>query len=318
MATKAFLSGFMKKIILIAFLFISFHSYSQSVFGYWYGLAKMKTNNSAHNYLVELVLQPEKNFVKGVLNYYFKNNYRSVLVKGNYNAATRQVNLYDVPIIYYGSHSSLEVDCLMNMLGTLRVSRTASEITGSFIGLPEYKYTCPAINFTLTMDMNMSNKDSVLKAISDFKETNQVWKPEKFDTLVAVTATPKKVINYVTEKEFTNRENEVVNEIEVESDSLKLSFYDNGDIDGDVISIFYNKQLILNSQKLTHKSIKINLVLDSLQKTNEISMFAETMGTIPPNTALMVIDDGKNKFEIRLSSNMNKNATIRFKRKKLN
>ncbi|MBL0129844.1 MAG: hypothetical protein IPP43_00915 [Chitinophagaceae bacterium] len=58
----------------------------------------------------------------------------------------------------------------------------------------------------------------------------------------------RKVINYVIEKEYTERENVLVNEIEVESDSLQVDLYDNGEIDGDIISLFYNKQLILFNQ----------------------------------------------------------------------
>jgi hypothetical protein len=124
------------------------------------------------------------------------------------------------------------------------------------------------------------------------------------------------VVNYVTERQFTERENIVANEIEVESDNLLVSMYDNGEIDGDIISVFYNKQLILYNQKLTHKSIKINLRLDSALAVNEITMFAENLGLIPPNTALIVISDGVNRFELRLSSNLEKNGTIRIKRKK--
>ena len=307
----------MKRLLVLLTLLLSLHSHSQSVFGYWYGYANVKTKNSASNYLVEMVLQPEKGYVKGILNYYFKNTYRSIQVKGNFNVATRQLNLYNIPITYYGSISTFEVDCNMNMLANLRVAKGGSFLTGSFIGLPEYRNTCADISFNLKMNADISKKDSVLKAISEYKEEVQVWKPSYDDTLVTANITPRKVINYVTEKQYTERENLIVNEIEVESDSLQVSIYDNGEIDGDMISLFYNRQLILNNQKLTHKSIKINLTLDSLLASNEISMFAENLGLIAPNTALMIVDDGKNKFELRVSSNLQKNATIRIKRKKV-
>lgn len=306
----------MKRLLPLLFSLLTLYSSGQSVFGYWYGNANVKTKNSANNYLVELVLQPEKNYVKGLLNYYFKNTYRSLQVKGNYNAATRQLSLYEVPVVYYGSLNNLEVDCIMNMQATLRVAQTGSNLVGAFIALPDHKYTCADINFNLHLDADISKKDSVLKAISEFKETYQVWKPQVEDTLVSVKVTPHNVINYVTEKQYTERQNEIVNEIEVESDSLLVSIYDNGEIDGDIISVFYNKQLILYNQKLTHKSIKIYLKLDSLLQTNEISMFAENLGLIPPNTALIVISDGVNRFDLRLSSNLEKNGTIRIKRKK--
>jgi len=306
----------MKRFLLLILLFSSIYANSQSVFGYWYGNANVKTNSSANNYLVEMVLQPEKNYVKGILNYYFKNTYRSVKVQGNYNASTRQLSLYNIPVVYHGSISNFEVDCEMNMQATLRVSQLTSNLVGSFRSLPDYTYTCPEIVFDLVMNADISKKDSVLKAISEYKENYQVWQPQIDDTLISVTVVPRKVINYVVEESYKKRDKEIVNEIEVESDSLRIDVYDNGEVDGDIISVFYNEGLILNSQKLTHKSIRIDVVLDSTKEYNEVSMYAENLGLIPPNTALMIVNDGKNKFNIRLSSNLEKNATIRIKRKK--
>lgn len=306
----------MKKIFFAFLLVLSIQSYSQSVFGYWYGNANVKTSSSANNYLVELVLLPEKGYVKGVLNYYFKDSYRSLQVKGNYNAATRQLSLYDIPVVYHGSLAAFEVDCIMNMQATLRVAQAGSELVGAFVSLPDYKNICPNINLNLKLNADISKKDSVLKAISEYKEEYQVWKPSAADTLVAVTVTPRKVVNYVTESEFTKRESVVATEIEVDSDTLLVDVYDNGEIDGDIISVFFNKQLILNNQKLTHKSIHIGITLDSTKAVNEISMFAENLGLIPPNTALMVVHDGKKRYEIRVSSSLEKNAVIRIRQKK--
>ncbi len=306
----------MKKGFLITFILISLCSHSQSVFGYWYGYANVKTSNSANNYLVEMVLQPEKNYVKGILNYYFKNTYRSMQVKGSYNAATRQLNIYDIPVVYHGSAANFEVDCIMDMVGILRVSQAKSVLTGSFYAKPDYRYTCAAINFKLSLNADISKKDSVLKAISEYKENYQVWQPAANDTAIAANVIPRKVVNYVIEKEFTERENVVTNEIEVESDSLIIDVYDNGEIDGDIISVFYNQNLIMFNQKLTHKSIHINLTLDSAKAVNEITMFAENIGLIAPNTALMRIHDGKKQYDLRISSTLKKNATIRIKRKK--
>jgi hypothetical protein len=306
----------MKKLLLITAILISNLIQAQSVFGYWYGNANVKIKSSANNYLVELILQPEKGYVKGILNYYFKNTYRSLQVKGNYNAATRQLSLYDIPVIYHGSLTEFEVDCIMTMQGTLRVAQTGSNLVGVFKSLPDYKNICPDISFNLALNADISKTDSVLKALSEYKENFQVWKPTATDTAVSVTIIPRKVTNYVTENEYNKREKVIMQEIEVESDTLKVDVYDNGEIDGDIISVFFNEKLIMNNQKLTHKSIHIDLLLDSAKSNNEISMFAENLGLIPPNTALMVINDGNQKYNIRLSSSLEKNATIKIKRKK--
>lgn len=307
----------MKKGILALLLFTTLQLNAQSVFGYWYGFANVKSNGTANNYLVEMVLQPEKNQVIGILNYYFKNTYRSLSVKGSYNAETRQLIIYDVPMVYHGSSGNFEVDCIMDMSAILRVAKAKSALSGVFTAKPDYKYTCSDISFNLTLNGDISKKDSVMKALSEFKETYQVWKPAEEDTLISAKIIQRKVINYVIEQQFTERENEISNEIEVDSDSLRVDIFDNGEIDGDIISLFYNQQLILFNQKLTHKSIHLDIKLDSAKAENEVTLFAENLGLIPPNTALLRIRDGKKVYDLRVSSSLEKNATIRIRRKKI-
>ena len=306
----------MRKTLLLATLLFSIHSYSQSVFGYWYGFANVKTGSSANNYMMELILQPEKGHVKGVLNYYFKNTYRSLEVKGNYDAKTREVNLYDIPITYHGSVTNMEVDCIMNFRATLRVAKVGSNLVGTFTSMPDYKYMCTDIGFNLSLNSDASERDSVLAAIKNYKESYQVWTPGEKDTLVAVNIVQRKVVNYVVENQFKERENLVAAEIELQSDSIKVDFYDNGEIDGDSISVFFNNQLLTSSQRLSTRSIHFDLVLDSTKEINELSMFADNLGSIPPNTALMIVDDGVQKHEIRMTSTLNDNGTIRLRRKK--
>jgi hypothetical protein len=306
----------MKKTILLATILISVTASSQSVFGSWYGTANVEVPSKVSNYLIELVLQPGKGNVKGVLNYYFKNIYRSLEVKGKYNAATRELTIHNVPVTYFGSPINMEIDCIMNFRALLRVAVAGSTLTGRFEGLPDNMYVCAPISFSLTMNAGASKTDSVIRAIKEFKETYQAWQPSLADTLVATTVVQQKVVNYVVETQFKEREEVVSDEIEVESDTLKVDFYDNGEVDGDSISVFFNKELLSFSQKLTTRSVHFDLRLDSLKQINELSMFANNLGSIPPNTALMVIDDGKNKFNIRLSSSLEKNATVKIRRKK--
>jgi hypothetical protein len=305
----------MKKAILLAVLFLTIQGYGQSVFGYWYGNANVQVRGSASNYLMEMVLQPEKGIVKGVLNYYFKNTFRSVEVKGNYNANTRELFLYNVPVTYFGSNAKMEIDCIMNMRATLRAAKAGSNLVGSFFGTDDNKYTCFEISFNMALNTDASQKDSVLKAIREYKETNQVWTPSAADTVAAVKIQQRKVVNYVVENQFKQREAVLASEIEVNSDSLKVDFYDNGEVDGDSISVFFNQQLLAFSQRLSTKAIHFDLVLDSTKEVNELAMFADNLGSIPPNTALMIVTDGNKQYEVRLSSNLEKTAMIRIRRK---
>ena len=72
----------------------------------------------------------------------------------------------------------------------------------------------------------------------------------------------------------------------------------------------------LTHQELQAKAFNLYLHLDSTREVNEISMFAENLGRLPPNTALMVVTDGTHRYEVFMSSSLTENATIRLRRRR--
>jgi hypothetical protein len=306
----------MKKAIILLTFFFGLKAFSQSVSGYWYGAANVKSSSSTNNYLVELILHQDRTLVTGVINYYFKKTFRSIKINGNYNSLTRQLTLFNIPVTYHGSIENLEVDCMMDFAATLRVAKAGSNLIGAFQAKPQYRNACSDINFNLHFNADISKEDSILHAIKVYKETYQVWKPTYEDTLVAVNIIPRKVENYVIDAEYKERKNIVSKEITVTSDSLNVDFFDNGEIDGDSISIFYNDKLIAFNRILSSKAVHFRMALDTTREVNEVTMFADNLGSIPPNTALMVVTDGKKRYEIPMASNLQQNATLQIRRKK--
>jgi hypothetical protein len=104
----------------------------------------------------------------------------------------------------------------------------------------------------------------------------------------------------------------VIKTIEARNKTVRVDLYDNGEIDGDSVSLFYNGQLLLSNKRLTTRSLSINLQIDDNRSINELVMYAENLGTIPPNTALMVVTDGNKRYEVRITSDLQKNGTINF------
>ena len=117
-------------------------------------------------------------------------------------------------------------------------------------------------------------------------------------------------------EDFRKRKLVVSKQIEVTSDSVRLSFYDNAEVDGDSISVFLNGKMVVAHQLLSERAFNVYVELDTNKEINEVSMFAENLGKYPPNTALMVISDGDKRYETFLSSDFKGNATIRLKLKK--
>lgn len=304
----------MKNIIVALCLVVSTQVQAQ-VEGYWYGAANIK-NNAANNYLVEMIIKQKGTNVEAVVNYYFRKTFRSIKTTGIFNAADRRLTLLGIPVTYHGSTDRMEVDCPMDLFAQLRTARAGSNLQGSFVTKGTYKNTCPEIFFDMKLNKDAGNQDSILTALRLFKETYQVWTPAATDTAVAATIIQRPVINYVVTDQYKQREKEYVEDIEVSSDSLQIDFYDNGEIDGDSISIFFNEKLLASSQKLSSSAIHLNIALDTSRQFNELSMFADNLGSIPPNTALMLVYDGTRRYELRVSSNLQKNATVRIRRKK--
>jgi hypothetical protein len=100
------------------------------------------------------------------------------------------------------------------------------------------------------------------------------------------------------------------------SDSLLLTLYDNGEVDGDTVSVLMNGELIIAKQGLSTTAAKKTIYIPSATDRVELVMYAESLGSIPPNTGLLVIRDGKDLYEIRFSGDLQKNASIVFNRKK--
>lgn len=118
--------------------------------------------------------------------------------------------------------------------------------------------------------------------------------------------------NKVADDSYKKRNSELIKTIEIDNNSFTVDLYDNGEIDGDSISLFFNGKLLLSHKRLSDKAIRLKLDVDANQNVNELIMYAENLGTIAPNTALMVVNDGDNRYEVRISSDLQKSGVIRF------
>ena len=114
------------------------------------------------------------------------------------------------------------------------------------------------------------------------------------------------------EGRFEKRNSDVLKTIEIDNKTFTVNLYDNGEIDGDSISLFFNDKLIISHKRLSDKALSLKLNVDESRDLNELVMYAENLGTIPPNTALMVVNDGDNRYEVRISSDLKKSGVIRF------
>lgn len=145
------------------------------------------------------------------------------------------------------------------------------------------------------------------------------------DTAAIVKAEPKvqdtlPVVKAVTpvikpaEPTAEVREIDIRQRIEVVSDSLTLYFYDNGVIDNDTISVYYNNAMLVSQQRLSYNPVTVTIPIRK-DDSNELVMFANNEGEVPPNSALLVFTDNKIRREITMVSTLKKSGTVIFTKK---
>lgn len=111
---------------------------------------------------------------------------------------------------------------------------------------------------------------------------------------------------------LVKRKAELVKEIKVDTGVIKIDFYDNGQIDGDTISVYVNNMPSVTNKHLSAKPVSISVKIDVNRPQQEVIMVGENLGTIPPNTALMIINAGDKRYQLYLTSDEQKNAMVRF------
>ena len=113
------------------------------------------------------------------------------------------------------------------------------------------------------------------------------------------------------------RKTEIIRNVFFTADSLVLSLYDNGTVDGDTVSVVLNGQVIIAKKGLTENAIRTTIYITPAQGDSlQLIMYAENLGSIPPNTGVLVIQDGNNRNEIRFAGDMQKSSAIILKRRR--
>ena len=113
-----------------------------------------------------------------------------------------------------------------------------------------------------------------------------------------------------------DRKNEDMQELYFKNDSLVLSLYDNGIVDGDTVSVFVNGDAVISRQMLKSVATKKTIYISNNTDSVLLVLFAENLGTIPPNTGLLTVRDGDEVYQVHFTADLQKNASIILRRKK--
>ena len=140
---------------------------------------------------------------------------------------------------------------------------------------------------------------------------------DKSKTQQPTTSKNNDVLPSIAAAALEKRQTEIIRNISFTSDSLLLSIYDNGTVDGDTVSVVANGKVIVAKKGLSGNPIRATVhITPEMGDSLQLIMYAENLGTIPPNTGVLVIQDGSVRNEIRFAGDLQKSSAVVLKRRR--
>lgn len=272
---------------VILFLALSAIANAQNLTGIWRGKRTQVPGGCFPEYSLELQISFANNMLMGrAYNYYDRDRYTKINFTGRYNPLTKRMVIIEGAVLQFNIPSSC-IPCIKTYDLTWSKSELEEALSGEWKGHEMGNAnTCPPGKIYLT------------------RQAESIF-PVEVDQDESLSSIQKNM-------KIQSREKEVVQNLTIDTSQVKIELYDNAEIDDDTVSVFLNNTLLLYKKRLTDKPLTLNV--NAFPNTDyEIVMYAENLGRIPPNTSLMIITAGKKRYEMRISSNEQKNAVVRFR-----
>ncbi len=227
------------------------------------------------------------------------------LVYDNFTTQPRRTKMF-------GNLSLVIKDTLMILQGGFGTRSLDFRDTRTYFGEVYLQKTSRPLStkMLVTMDeINLVHNLSFIRA----KKKKEVRQPVNNNPKPGKTE-PGSVIKPVLKP--PERKIQTISEIFFTGDSLSLSVYDNGTIDGDTISMVLDGKMIVEKVKLTTRAFTTTIPTTARQGDSLVLiMHAESLGLIPPNTGLLVIQDGAARYEIRFEGDLQRSSAVILRRK---
>ncbi len=308
----------MKSILLL--LLLPLKLFCQDITGVWIGSLYNDTTKSFISY--ELAISEQKGKLSGY-------SHTTFIIDGVPNVGVKSIKIIrkkdkifieDVELLYNNYSVSPTRGVHQFSLLSLSGQSSVMVLSGTWKTNRTREYSSATGRLTLEKKKNFEDSKLVaqLEKMDLMGGLSFVEKPtdrKVITTIPSIVLPPPILKNTVPAAEIESRKIETIETVFFNSDSLVLTLYDNGEIDGDTVTVLMNGKVIWPKQGLTangiNKTIRIPASLDSVK----LIMYAENLGSIPPNTGLLVVRDGGKDYEIRFSGDLQKNAAIVLKRR---
>jgi hypothetical protein len=210
-------------------------------------------------------------------------------------------------------------------------TESTEETAPAFTGLKKTETSVNRASLQQPNDLQRNPNAPIVKSdqpnvrLNEIKPSVPEEKKPEAETAVLTNSSTKqiqqtpelqKVITNPVAVFFKERKTIAPQVVEFVSDSLEIKLYDNGEVDGDTVSILMNGSILMAKQGLKASAIRKTIYIPKDSDEITLVLYAENLGKYPPNTGLVVIRDGEEDYQVRFSADLQQNAAITLRRKK--
>lgn len=262
--------------LLVLMLLSSVLTHAQDINGIWRGKLVMEPGGCFPVYNIELQLTVTGTRISGVSYHYSDtSNFVKETFDGSYRSDSNTISISEIGVTTFRIPPDC-IPCIKKYSLSFHKGGNEEQLRGSWSGKTmDNKSNCPPGTIVLT------------------RYTKSAFKPNLPRT-------------------YMERKAELVREIKVDTGTIRLDFYDNGMVDEDTISVYVNDMPVVSNKGISAKPVSTSVRVDLTRTIQEVVMVGENMGSIPPNTALMIINAGEKRYQLYLTSDDKKNALVRF------
>ena len=274
----------MRKLWAVYALLLSSPLFSQELDGRWTGRLVMAPSGCFPIYKIEFTIQEKDGKIGGtVLHFSDSSNYVRKNIYGTYSKDSNLLIIEEKSITDF----KIKEDCVPCMKKYVLTYHKGS-------------------GTTITDEQIRGAWSSPASKATDGKATCDPG------SIVLNRQTKPSINKMVKSDELRDKKNILVQEIHLDSSLVQIELFDNGQIDGDTVSVYVNNRSTIYRQLLRAQAISFSVPIDQKRPIQEVVMVGENLGTIPPNTALMIVTAGKERYQLYLTADEKKNALVRF------
>lgn len=153
--------------------------------------------------------------------------------------------------------------------------------------------------------MTVSNQIPIIDS-----QNKEITLKRHIENEIIINKNVNQIADAILPEILTKRDNRIIANIQVNTSNVKISFFDNGIVDNDTITVFVLPNKIIDKRRVSNIPITIDLKFSNPFQKFEIISTANNLGEIPPNTALMVITVNNKRIEIPIMSDNKTNAKV--------